>query len=115
MRHYQTAASASRQGRQYHCHTLKGAFMTTSPLLPWSYSRLSKYERCPAQAKYAYTLKRPYVQGPAAERGSAAHKTIEDFLMFKTEVVHEAIHPYKHVLDSLRINDPYVEFEIAVD
>ncbi len=86
-----------------------------SPLLPWSYSRLSKYERCPAQAKYAYTLKRPYVQGEAAVRGSAAHKTMEDFLNNKTDVLHEAIVPHAHVMHELRKKKPKVELEIAVN
>jgi CRISPR/Cas system-associated exonuclease Cas4 (RecB family) len=89
--------------------------MKKSPLLPWSYSRLSKYEKCPAQANYAYTLNRPYVQGAAAQRGSAAHKTMEDFLAGKTHDLHDAILPHKHILHDLRKKKPFVELEIAVD
>jgi hypothetical protein len=86
-----------------------------SPLLPWSYSRLSKYERCPAQAKYSYTIKRPYVQSLAAERGSDAHKTIENFLESKSDHLHEAIDPYMHVLTELKAHEPHVELQIAVN
>lgn len=93
--------------------------MTTPAwILPISYSRLAKYERCPAQFKYSYDPaypKKPYVQGTAAARGSAAHKTMEDFLAGKTEKLHEAIQPHAHVLESLRKKKPFVELEIAVD
>ena len=88
--------------------------MKKSPLLPASYSRLSKYERCPAQANYAYTLKRPYVQGSAAARGSAAHTTMEDYLTKKTGNLHDAVAAYQHIFDELREHDPAVEVEFAV-
>jgi len=94
---------------------LSGAVLTKSPLIPWSYSRLSKYERCPAQAKWSYTLKRDYVQGVAAARGSAAHSTIENFLSKKTKVLHTAVLPYQHVMEDIRRFNPEVEKEVAID
>lgn len=86
-------------------------------ILPWSYSRLSKYERCPAQLRYSYdpATKKPYVQGDAAARGSAAHTSMENYLLGKNEDLHEAIAPHAHVLRDLRKKKPFVELEVAVD
>ena len=44
------------------------------PLMPaWSYSRLAKWEKCPASAYYAFILKLPEPKSEAMERGTRAH------------------------------------------
>jgi CRISPR/Cas system-associated exonuclease Cas4 (RecB family) len=50
---------------------------------PWSYSRLSCYEECPKQFWYRYVENVPSSRpsSPATERGSAIHKTAEEYLL----------------------------------
>lgn len=45
----------------------------------WSYSKLSKYETCPAAFNYKYNLKLADPAGPAAERGTKLHETVEAY------------------------------------
>ena len=49
-------------------------------LLPWSYSKLADYEKCPqfAAARNFGTLREP--PSPAAARGTAIHEELERFL-----------------------------------
>lgn len=49
-------------------------------LLPWSYSKLSTYEKCPAQAKFRYLEKRPEEKSPAMERGNRVHAEFEEWM-----------------------------------
>ena len=55
--------------------------------MSWSYSKLSKYERCPAQKQFQYDLKVEVIrsQSPAAARGNQMHETLETYLG-KTEM-----------------------------
>lgn len=50
-------------------------------LFPWSYSKLSMFEKCPAQAKFRYIEKRPEEKNPAMERGNEVHKTFEQWIL----------------------------------
>jgi len=51
-----------------------------SRLLPWSYSKLSTYEKCPRQAKYRYIDKRPEPKSRHLERGNEAHARMEEWV-----------------------------------
>lgn len=84
-------------------------------MIPWSYSKLSLYEKCPAQAKYRYVERRPSPKHPAAQRGTDAHQTMEDFLLGKSKILHEVVEPFRHVLKAVKRKDPFVEFKIAVN
>lgn len=46
-------------------------------LLPWSASKLEKYEQCPRAAFLRYVERLPETRGPAADRGDRVHKTLE--------------------------------------
>lgn len=50
--------------------------------MSWSYSKLSKYERCPAQKQFQYDLKVEVVrsQSPQAARGNEMHEALETYL-----------------------------------
>jgi hypothetical protein len=43
----------------------------------WSFSRLSNYRRCPAQAKYKHISRLPTQQGPALARGAEVHEFLQ--------------------------------------
>lgn len=49
-------------------------------LLPWSYSKLSTYEKCPRQAKYRYVDKLPEPKSRHLERGNEAHARMETWM-----------------------------------
>ena len=46
----------------------------------WSFSRLNKYEECPARAKFNFIDRLPEPGSPAMDRGAAIHKEGEDYL-----------------------------------
>lgn len=48
--------------------------------LPWSYSKLSLYKKCPAAFKFRYIDKKYSTPGPAAQRGTEIHSKIENFI-----------------------------------
>lgn len=48
--------------------------------LPWSYSKLSLYKKCPAAFKFRYIDKIKAPDNKAAARGSAVHKNLETFV-----------------------------------
>lgn len=52
----------------------------------WSYSRLTKYEKCPRQFKFSAVDRIPEVPSPAMERGKLIHKQAEDYLNGKNEL-----------------------------
>ena len=73
----------------------------------WSYSSLTKFEKCPAQWKYAKIDRLPDPSGPAAARGSRIHAQLERAL--KTE---DAGVPEVSLVDyvaALRLRRPEVE------
>jgi PD-(D/E)XK nuclease superfamily len=52
-------------------------------LAPWSYSKLTAFERCPRQGYARYIAKTlPYVESDAARRGNEVHKAIEDNIKY---------------------------------
>ncbi len=63
--------------------------------MKYSYSSLATYKQCPAKYEYAYITK-PEVPGippgPALERGSLVHDSIEAFLNGTNEFLHPDIH-----------------------
>lgn len=56
--------------------------MLNNPALPWSYSRLSLYKRCPRAFKFRYVdkLPPPIKKSKALVFGSAVHEGIETYL-----------------------------------
>lgn len=48
--------------------------------LPWSYSKLSLWEKCKRKWQYRYIHKIPDAQGPQAKRGSSIHNVAEGFV-----------------------------------
>lgn len=55
--------------------------MASAPLTAWSYSRLSKWEQCPAAAKYRNIDKLPEPQSEPMRRGDLIHKDIAAWLI----------------------------------
>lgn len=49
-------------------------------LLPWSYSRLAMYERCPLQAKLRFIDKVPEPTVPAFKKGNHVHAVLEKYV-----------------------------------
>lgn len=84
------------------------------PILPWSYSRLSTYEKCPAKLKFSLSLPRGAMH-PAAQRGTDVHATVEDFLTGASKKLHEVVEQFRHVFEKVRNHDPFVEHKIAVN
>lgn len=60
-------------------------------ILAWSYSRLTKWEACPAAAKYKFLDKIPEPASPAIARGRTVDDAINDYLkMPKAKLPEEA-------------------------
>jgi CRISPR/Cas system-associated exonuclease Cas4 (RecB family) len=87
---------------------------TLTGLLPWSYTKLSGYERCPAAVKYRYIDKLRTPQSSQASRGSDAHKSIEDYLTGAGRKLHDAVEPFSHVVSELKEKRCDVEFKIGI-
>lgn len=88
--------------------------MQRGSLIPWSYSKLSLYERCPLQAKLRYIERVPQEKSPQAARGTDVHKSIEDYLTGATRKVHEVMTPFSHILQDLKAKRADVEFKIGI-
>lgn len=56
---------------------------TGAALVPFSFTRLKDYERCPLYAYEVHVLKNRGPQSPKAARGEAVHKAAEDFVKAK--------------------------------
>lgn len=84
------------------------------PITAWSASRLSKYEKCPAQFKYAIIDKLPEPKHPNAQRGTDVHEDMADVMRGKL-TLDKVRHAPKHIMDwaptvaDLRTNAPIVE------
>lgn len=89
--------------------------MTMRNLIPWSYSKLATYEKCPAQAKYRYIDFLPSPKSPQAERGIIIHKSFEDFLRRVTKTMHPEAEHYKEFLVEARRDRTRVEVKVAID
>lgn len=63
---------------------------------PYSHSRIQTYYKCPARFKYDYVDRLPAPIGlppsPQMERGTDIHKTVEDFMHRRVDVLHPDIH-----------------------
>lgn len=89
----------------------------------WSPSRLATYNQCPRKAKYKFVDKMREESGPAAQRGTDIHDTLEAFVQGTEKSYHAAIKPtYKNVKGVLtRLRKGFkaglvtVEQEVAVD
>lgn len=80
----------------------------------WSYSRYSTWKKCPALLKFQIEYPMTRESSPAMERGTAAHKTFEDYVLGKTDELGEFEY-YRGYLDHLRKNDAKPELPIALD
>lgn len=49
-------------------------------LMPWSYSKLSAWEKCPLQARLQYIDKIPQPPSAAMDAGNAIHKSLERYV-----------------------------------
>ena len=80
-----------------------------------SYSRLSAYEKCPAQAKYKFVDRLPEPDSPHLERGKNIHTMCEDFLKDPEPILHEEIAAVSDFLSWIRDNsDHTLETEMQV-
>lgn len=63
--------------------------------MKYSYSSIATYKQCPAKFEFAYITK-PDVPGippgPALERGTTIHNSVEDYLNGSVEFLHPDIH-----------------------
>lgn len=80
-----------------------------------SYSKLSTYEKCPAQKKYRYDDRLPTLQSPQASRGTDIHHFIEDFLTGTSKKLHEDIEVYRPLLNTIKKKAPISELRIEVN
>lgn len=80
---------------------------------PLSYSRLSLYEKCPAQYKFRYIENIPTEKGKAAQRGTDLHASIEGFLEGHKTTIHKEVVSIKQTLVHVKKNNPFVEHKIA--
>lgn len=69
---------------------------------PWSYSMLRTWESCAAKYKFKYIDRLKDQSGPAAQRGSEIHATIENYIKGTDFNLHEAAQPYQELFDYAR-------------
>lgn len=83
----------------------------------WSYSKLSLYEKCPAQYRYRYIMKMPTQKGAAASRGTEIHQSIENYLLGKAgpEGLHESVQKYAELFAGIKAVKPFIERKFALD
>ena len=74
----------------------------------WSYSKLSRYEKCPASYNFRYNLKIADPAGKAAQRGTDQHAIAEDYVSGKIESLPDTIH-HQHVIKDLRAAEAKTE------
>jgi hypothetical protein len=83
-----------------------------------SYSSVSKFKTCPAQWEWSYILGHWEKSGPAAQRGTELHDTLETYYRHpQSSLPHkEAIwKPWLPLLTGLREHSPTAEGEVAVN
>lgn len=98
------------------------AAMPTKPsgfqLVPFSFTRLKDYERCPLYAYQVHVLKNRGPQSPAAGRGEAVHKEAENFVKAKVAggkpVVPQAVRLYGEELRVAVKQKPQTELRFGV-
>lgn len=82
--------------------------------IAWSYSRLTTFERCPAQMKYKLD-RVPEAASPAMERGSRIHKDAEEYLLGKHKQVPATLQGFEGEFKDLRKQKAVPEAQIAVN
>lgn len=72
-------------------------------VLPWSYSRLSIYEKCPRQFAFRYIekVKVERTTSPQMERGTAMHNNIEQYLLGETKALMPEVEDHREVFKEL--------------
>lgn len=81
----------------------------------WSFSRLYTYRRCPAWFKYQNLDKIPQPPVPAMERGSALHKTLEDYIKNPRKRLTKDFKLIAATMAKIRKLKPQAEIELAFD
>jgi CRISPR/Cas system-associated exonuclease Cas4 (RecB family) len=84
-------------------------------LFPASYSRLSCYEKCPAQSQYRYIEGLRTPSSAASSRGTMIHEGIENFLTKKTNMLPPEAQSINVVAHIVREKDAVIEHRIAFD
>lgn len=77
----------------------------------WSYTKLSKYEKCPAAFNYKYNFKIADPAGPAAQRGTKLHETVEAFTKGEISELPETIH-HSALIKQLKTDGGVAEAEL---
>lgn len=84
---------------------------------PWSYSRLTTYEECPAQYRYCYVEKLPGIEkdpSTGAGRGTRVHKSAEDFLTGAASTFDRELSQQSTLLHALKARGAIPEKRIGV-
>jgi len=80
----------------------------------WSYSRYGTWKKCPALLKFQAESEST-VQHPAAVRGQAIHKLIEDYIRGEDVPFADKMNYYKTFFDELRKEGAKPELPIALN
>lgn len=69
----------------------------------WTPSRLKDYEMCPARYKYRYIDGLPSPSGPAADRGTRIHNSLEAYVKGETDEMDPEVRPaWRTLVQQLR-------------
>jgi hypothetical protein len=82
-------------------------------LVAWSYSRVTKWEECPAAAKYKFIMKIPEPQSPALARGSAIDDAITAYMRTPRAKLPEAAKLFAKEFAALKKAKPIMQRELA--
>jgi hypothetical protein len=83
---------------------------------PWSHTKLSIYESCPQHKKFRYDMRLPQpVKSEQAARGTETHASIEDVLNKVSRKLPVHMQPFRHVIEKVRSEDPFVEMQVGFD
>jgi hypothetical protein len=90
--------------------------MTALPLVKWSYSTVSSFDKCPRQYHETRVLKTFKSEHPAAAEGVRIHKVFEDRIRFKTALPPEWAHWEPMVKKMLALGEEaYAEQKLKLD
>lgn len=86
----------------------------TKPITAWSYSRLAKWEECPAAFKFRNIDKIPEPQSPAMARGDEIHQNMAALLTdqplpFPNAEPPRAFNKFMGMIEQIKANRPVVE------
>lgn len=109
-------ASTQNQRRRPVIRRSSNASERIEPLKAWSFSRLNKYESCPASAKYCYIDKVPEPKAPPLIRGSKIHKLAENYVKdAKPGRLPKELKQFRDEFKQLRANGGVAEQQWAFD